>query len=74
MSKAQPGENVVCFLNSRAEDNLTIGKSYQVLEDEYPINDSYMIMDDRGDEMSYSDKRFMLESEYQELVNKNTKA
>lgn len=77
MSEAKPGEKVVCIINTRAEDSLTIGKSYEVQpEDEdygSDLENSYWIIDDEDDLVELNQQRFMTESEYQKLVENNTK-
>lgn len=59
------GEIIVCILDSRANDSLTIGKDYTVVEcDGYGV----VIMNDENYESEYSRSRFIRKSEYRSLI------
>lgn len=73
MSKLSKGAVVVCIINTRASEALTIGKWYELQGDSRESDDSYLIIDDNGGSWadSYSKERFVTQSEYRTMEINN---
>jgi translation elongation factor P/translation initiation factor 5A len=59
------GQEVVCIINTRAVDVLTIGKKYTLIDDE--SYNSYEMLGDDGYRSEYSASRFMSSAEFRVL-------
>ena len=53
-------EKIICILNNRA--SLTVGKEYEVIESNN--RSYYVVINDNGEETSYTKERFIDKSEF----------